>query len=85
MMADLVNQNMGDDFAQRVGMLGPIVENRPAVEPDPVGHLAGMRDDTIIGHPDPLEQPHQIKGALKRHVRADFFGGKFGDPAFEAA
>src|SRR5271154_1017655 len=34
MMADLVNEHMLDDVTQRVLVLGPIIEDRPAVEPD---------------------------------------------------
>src|SRR5437016_1837826 len=33
MVADLVHQHMGDDRAQRLVVLGPVVEDRPAVEP----------------------------------------------------
>ena len=83
MMADLVNQHMGDDLAQRVGVFGPVVEYGASVESHPVGHLAGMGDDAIIRPPDPLEQPHQIERAFKLHVRADVFGGKFGHAAFD--
>src|ERR1700724_2691813 len=39
MVADLVEQHVGDDPAQRLVVLGPVVENRPPVEPDQVGHL----------------------------------------------
>src|SRR5690606_18613442 len=82
---DFVDEDVGDDFAQRVGVLGPVVENGAAVEPDAVGHLAGLRDDAVIGQTDALEQAHQIEGAVELHILADLFGGKFGDPAFDVA
>src|SRR6516164_484874 len=41
MVADLVHQHVGDDRAQRLVVLGPVVEDRPAVEPHHVGHLSG--------------------------------------------
>src|SRR5215468_1034581 len=37
MMADLVHQDVGDDLAQRLVVLGPIVQDGSAVEPDHVG------------------------------------------------
>ena len=39
MVADLMDQHVGNDGAERVLMLTPIVEDWPAVEPDHVGHL----------------------------------------------
>ena len=43
MMADLVNQHMGDDRAERVLALAPEIEQRTAIEPDHVGQRAGLR------------------------------------------
>src|SRR5262245_29637829 len=39
MVADLVHQHVGDDGTKRLVVLGPVVEDRPPVEPDHVGHL----------------------------------------------
>src|SRR5205823_526697 len=39
MVADLVHQHMLHDCAQGLLVLGPIVEDRPAVEPDHIRHL----------------------------------------------
>src|SRR5690606_29616405 len=40
MMAQFVDQHMGDDLAQRVVVvLGPVVENGAAIEEDGVGQL----------------------------------------------
>ena len=43
MVADLVDQHMGDDVAQRLLVLGPVVEDGAAVERDAVRPLAGLR------------------------------------------
>jgi len=42
MVADLVHQNVRDDLAERfIVMLGPVVDDGPAIEPDLVRQLAG--------------------------------------------
>src|SRR5262245_37383520 len=40
MVADLMDQHMGDDGPERLLVLGPIIEDRSTIEPDHVGHLA---------------------------------------------
>src|SRR5580704_5731705 len=67
MMADLVNEHMLDDIAQRVLVLGPVIEDRPAVEPDHVRHLPGgaFRAERQA---DPLEQAEQVELALRLHL-----------------
>ncbi len=42
MVADFVDQNMGDDVAQRLVILGPIVEDGAAIERDAVGAFARL-------------------------------------------
>jgi hypothetical protein len=37
MMADLMDENVGHDFVQRILAVAPEVEQRPTVEPDHVG------------------------------------------------
>src|SRR6187402_3734876 len=37
MVADFVDQHMADDMAQRLLMFGPVVQNRPPIQPDHVG------------------------------------------------
>jgi hypothetical protein len=39
MMSDFMDQHMGNDGAQRLVMLTPVVEDRPAVQPDYVWHV----------------------------------------------
>ena len=41
MMAYLMHQDMFDDSAKRLVVLGPIIENWAPVEPDHVRHLDG--------------------------------------------
>src|SRR5580658_8832670 len=37
MMADLVDQHMADDMADRLVVFGPVIEDRATIEPDHVG------------------------------------------------
>jgi hypothetical protein len=39
MMADLMDQHMGDDGTERLLMVAPVVEDRPAIQPDHARHL----------------------------------------------
>jgi hypothetical protein len=39
MMADLMDQQMRDDSAQGLFVVAPVVEDRPAVQPDHVWHV----------------------------------------------
>src|SRR5690606_25924156 len=52
MVADLVDEDVRDDRAQRLLVLGPIVEDGAAIEPDLVGQHAGR----IAG--PALQRPH---------------------------
>ena len=54
MMADLVDQHVADDVAEGLVVLGPVIQDRPAVEPNHVGqprHVA----KALLGQADPLE------------------------------
>ena len=54
---------MADDMAQRLLMLGPVVEDRPAVEPDHVGQPG----DVVVAaerQSDALKQAEQVEFAL---------------------
>ena len=54
MMADLMDEDMRDDGAQALFVLGPEVENGPAIEPDHIRHLtrhgrgAALRETTSL-------------------------------------
>src|SRR6478735_7239060 len=67
MMPDLMHQDMGHDFSQGVLVLGPIIENRPAIEPDHVGHELRGRI-RLEWQSDALEQAKQVELALGTHA-----------------
>src|ERR1044071_2929165 len=72
MVTDLVYQDMGHDLSQRVLVLGPIIEDRPAIKPDHVGHNLGgcIR---LKRQSDTLEQAEQVELALGSHTLEDLF------------
>jgi len=75
MMPDLVHQHMRDDLAERVVMLGPVIENRAAVEPDHVWHLNGCALGTER-QADALEQAKQVELAVRLHLVEDVLARK---------
>src|SRR5260370_40382891 len=78
MMADLVNQHVADDMAQRFLMFGPIIQDRPAVEPD---HVGQPRDVLIAAkwQAYPNEQAEQVEFALRLHLVENLIGRKIVD------
>src|ERR1700676_653132 len=78
MMADLVDQHVTDDMAQGLLVLGPIVQDRPAIQPDHVGQprqivVALMRQSNA------LEQAEQLELALGLHFVEHLIGGEIVD------
>ena len=65
MVTDLVDHDVGDDGAQALVILRPVVEDRPAVEMDGVGHLAGLRAETLLRQADAAEQAEQVEAGIK--------------------
>src|ERR1700693_1591206 len=84
MVADFVEQHVGDDFSQRLVVLGPIIEDRPPVEPDQVGHL-DRRGLGLERQPDAVEQPQEIELAFQSHLLDDVVGREILDPDDEIA
>ena len=78
-MADLVHQDVGDDRAQGLVVLGPVIQDRTAVEPDHVGHLSRYAFRTKR-QADALEQAEQIELALRAQVVEHLVGRKILDP-----
>src|ERR1700676_4398288 len=78
MMADLVNQHMADDMAERLVMFGPVIQDRPAVEPD---HVGEARDVLVAAkrQADADEQAKQIEFALGLHLVQNLLGRKIVD------
>ena len=77
MMADLVHQHVGDDGAQAVLVLGPVVEDRAAIEPDHVGQRL-QNTGRLKWQTNTLEQAEQVEFCLDVHVLKDFLGRKIG-------
>src|SRR5206468_9845410 len=55
MVADLVHQHMGHNGAERLVVLGPVEQDRHAIEPDHVGHMH-RRAFRLERQTDALEQ-----------------------------
>jgi hypothetical protein len=54
--------------AQALLVLGPIIEDRTAVEPDHVGELARVHHAATLGEADATEESQQIEGRLAAHL-----------------
>ena len=78
MVADLVDQHVGDDVAQRFLVLGPVVEDGTPIERHAVGSFAGG-GVPALGDAAPLEEAEQVERRLQRQVVHDLLVGKFGD------
>src|SRR5258708_3214804 len=78
MVPDLVNQHMADDMAERLVMFGPIIQDRPAIQPD---HVGQPRDIVIAAErqPNALEQAEQVEFALRAHLVENLIGRKIVD------
>ena len=63
MMSDLMYEDMADNGAQRISMLGPVIENGTPVEEDHIGKCPGMRELLGLGEAGSLEQPPARSGA----------------------
>ena len=66
-MADLVDEHVPDDGAERFVVLRPVIEDRPTIEPDHVGHLHRCAFGAER-QADALEQAEQIEFALGAHL-----------------
>jgi hypothetical protein len=63
-MAELVHQDVRHDVAEGFFVLGPVIEDRTAIEPDGIGHAAGRGRHALVGHPDTAEEAHEIELGL---------------------
>ena len=68
MVADLVDQNMSDNFGERILAVAPEVEQRPAIEPDHVGQFARLLDHAALGEPPAAKQAQEVEFALGAHL-----------------
>ena len=85
MMADLVNEHMGDDGAQRLLVLGPVIENGAPVEEDHIGKCSGMREFLGLGEAGSLEQPEKVELAFGLHVAEHIVFREILDPDDDVA
>src|SRR5882757_9160236 len=67
MMADLVNQHMAVDMAERLFMFGPIIENRQAIEENH-GRVVRGEGAFPAGEIGALEQAQYVEGRFEFHV-----------------
>ena len=84
-MNALTSGHVADDVAQLLLVLGPIVENGPAIQPDAVGLAPGLRHRAVVGEPDASEQAEQVELAFELHVLDHLVVGKIGDADLDAA
>src|SRR6185312_15214342 len=78
MVPDLVDQDVADDMAQRFLMLGPVIQDRPPVEPDHVGQ-SGDVAVALLRQADALKQAEQVELALGLHLVQHLVGRKIVD------
>ncbi|MNL43611.1 hypothetical protein D3C87_1661320 [compost metagenome] len=62
-----MDQHMGDDITQGFLVFSPVVQDRAAVEPDPVRKLSRFHGKPF-GNSTPFEKAKQIERRFKRHV-----------------
>src|SRR6185436_14304272 len=84
MMPDLVHQHVRHERAQRLLMLGPIVEDRPAIEPDHVRELPGHERRPALREAYAAEQPEEIERAVEAHLAQRLVVGELLDPDDDA-
>src|SRR3984893_14683604 len=83
MVTDFVHEDVGDDRPQRLVVLGPVVEDRPAVEPHHVGHLSG-RAVRAKRQANALEQAEQVEFRLRAQFVPRLLGREVLHPDDEA-
>ena len=79
-MPDLMNEYMGDDAAQGLLVLGPIVENGPTIEEDHVGERSRMSHLLAMGEAHTLEKSEEVELAFGLHVVEHVVIRKVRDP-----
>src|SRR5579872_1608786 len=68
MMANFVNEHMGDDRTKRVFALAPVVEKGPPIEPDHVRQVAGLGHCAALRQAASTKQAEQLELALGLHL-----------------
>ena len=78
-MSDLMNENMGHDRAQCFMMVGPIIEDRPAVQEHHVGKLSRPAT-ALLRESHALEQAHEFERILDAESVENIVGRQVLDP-----
>ena len=78
-MSDLMNENMGHDSTQCFMMIGPIVDDRPAVEKHHVGKLSRPASD-LLRESHALEQAQEFERILDAESVENIVGCQVLDP-----
>ena len=76
---------MGDDGAQRLLVLGPVIENGAPVEEHHIGQGAGLRQLFALSKAHALEQAEQIEFALGLHFAQHIVFREILDPEDDIA
>ena len=82
-LADFVNQHMGDDIVERFIVLGPVVDDRTAVEPNQIGQ-PGNVILALERQARALEQSQQIIFTVGFHLVQHLVGREILDADDEA-
>src|SRR5690606_24268779 len=80
-VADLMDQHVGDDGPQRLLVLGPVVEDGAAIEPDLVGQLARRLGHAELRAPQAAEEAQQIELGFDAKLVERLVIGELGDGA----
>ena len=75
-MADFVDQHVGDHLFQGVLALAPIIQQGPAIEPDHVGQRADGRCRVALREAHAAEQAQYVELGLRVHLPQRFLVGK---------
>ena len=83
-MADFMDEDMGDDGTERFLVLRPEFEDRAAVEPDHIGKLSSHRSRFGLGAGAAAKQAQKVEFALAVHVIERLVIGEILDPDHKA-
>lgn len=85
MMGDLVDEHVADDVAQCLLVIGPVIEDRPAIEEDHIGERACAAELLAMGKPHAVEQAEQLEFIPGLHGLEDVVRRKIRDPDDDVA
>ncbi len=80
MMADLMDQDVGNDFVESVLVFGPIIEDRPAVKPHHIRHLPGKGLGCALREAAAGKKAEEVEFGLAAHPLEHVVVRKILDP-----